>query len=973
MSLTKDPHRASQNDTARPTARGSERTHRGPLARALAAVSAGALAIGALAAVNAASAPRAPSPAPSAAAPSLLRAPMDLVRPRAHRITKATIGLFTVTPAQLPAAGGSVRLVAVVAGATSCRFSSTRRVSHLPADRPCASGSVSLTVKLPKNTGASSRSFRFKMTASDGNASTTAAPVRVTEGAPVPAHGAPHITTQPTGRSVVAGATVTFTAAASGSPSVRWQLSSDGKHWSNVAGATSRTYSFTAAIADSGREYRAVFTNSAGATASNPATLIVTTSGGGGNSPAQVAPIVTLQPAGAGVTTGAVATFTAAASGAPAPGVQWQVSTDGGSSWAAIGGATSASYAFTAQLGQSGYEYRAVFSNAAGVATTNAATLTVSQAPVITSQPSNQSIVIGSSVTLTAAAAGSPTPTVQWQLSTNSGITWTAIPGATSTSYTFTPLQTGSQEYEAVFSNGTGTVTSNAATVTVTATTQPPAIVLQPANQTGISGQSVTFTAAASGSPTPTVQWQFSTNSGITWTAIAGATSTSYTFTASQSESGYEYEAVFTNGDGPSVTTNAATLTVQTAPQVTVQPSNTSVSTGTSASFSASASGIPAPTVQWQLSTNSGSTWSNIPSATASTYAFTTTLGQSGNEYRAVFTNAAGSATTSAGILTVIAGQTAPEITGQPSSLVVLANANVSFSASASGSPTPSVQWWVSMDHGATWSKVAGATSATLSFTASAADNGFEYEAVFTNTVSSATTSAATLVVGGADASSGNWSGYAATGATFTAVTGTWNVPAANCQGAITYSSQWVGIDGDTSPTVEQDGTDADCGSGTGSASYYAWYETYGAANTDPPVGGGNSVELPTSTNPVSQGDSMTGTVSVSGTTYTLAITDNTRHWSFSIPEVWSVPVRSSAEWIVERPLVGGSLSALTNFGTVTFSSATATTSGSPLSISALGGQSIEMTNTGGTALLALPGPLSGTGDGFTDTFYASN
>ena len=82
------------------------------------------------------------------------------------------------------------------------------------------------------------------------------------------------------------------------------------------------------------------------------------------------------------------------------------------------------------------------------------------------------------------------------------------------------------------------------------------------------------------------------------------------------------------------------------------------------------------------------------------------------------------------------------------------------------------------MNSGGTWSDVAGATSPTLMFTATAGDNGFEYEAVFTNVVGSATTSAATLLAINAATTSDNWSGYDVTAAAgaFTAVAGTWNV-----------------------------------------------------------------------------------------------------------------------------------------------------------------------------------------------------
>ena len=89
----------------------------------------------------------------------------------------------------------------------------------------------------------------------------------------------PAVTTQPTSQTVLAGATVTFTAAASGNPTptVKWQ-SNSGSGWSDIAGATSGTYSFTAAAGDNGVQYRAVFTNGIGTDATtNPATLTVPT------------------------------------------------------------------------------------------------------------------------------------------------------------------------------------------------------------------------------------------------------------------------------------------------------------------------------------------------------------------------------------------------------------------------------------------------------------------------------------------------------------------------------------------------------------------------------------------------------------------------------------------------------------------------------------------------------------------------
>ncbi len=78
----------------------------------------------------------------------------------------------------------------------------------------------------------------------------------------------------------------------------------------------------------------------------------------------------------------------------------------------------------------------------------------------------------------------------------------------------------------------------------------------------------------------------------------------------------------------------------------------------------------------------------------------------------------------------------------------------------------------------------------------------------------------------GRNSTSTNWSGYASTGTTYNDVKGSWTQPTASCSsGQTAYSSFWVGIDGDTTNTVEQTGTDADCSSGT--PTYYAWYEMY--------------------------------------------------------------------------------------------------------------------------------------------------
>ena len=503
-----------------------------------------------------------------------------------------------------------------------------------------------------------------------------------------------------------------------------------GATFNDVPNATSASYSFTATFAQNGDEYKAVFTNSLGSATSTAATLTV-----------QTVPTVTTQPSDQTVLAGATATFTAAASGSPAPSVQWMVSTNNGASFSDISGATSATYSVATTLGQNGDEYEAVFSNAAGSATTTAATLTVQAAPAVTTQPSDQTVTAGATATFTAAASGNPTPSVQWMVSTDSGATFNDVPNATSATYSFiAAFAQNGDEYEAVFSNSLGSATSTAATLTVETV---PTVTTQPSDQTVLAGATATFTAAASGNPTPSVQWMVSTDSGASFNDISGATSPSYSLTPTIAQNGDEFEAVFTNAAG-SATTTAVTLTVQAAPAVTTQPTAQTVVAGHTATFTAAASGNPTPSVQWMVSTDSGATFNDVPNATSATYSFTATFAQNGDEFEAVFTNSLGSATTTAATLTV---ETVPSVTTQPSDQTVTAGATATFTAAASGNPTPSVQWMVSTDSGASFSNISGATSTTYSVAPTIAQNGDEFEAVFSNAAGSATTTAVTLTV----------------------------------------------------------------------------------------------------------------------------------------------------------------------------------------------------------------------------------
>jgi len=153
-----------------------------------------------------------------------------------------------------------------------------------------------------------------------------------------------------------------------------------------------------------------------------------------------------------------------------------------------------------------------------------------------------------------------------------------------------------------------------------------------------------------------------------------------------------------------------------------------------------------------------------------------------------------------------------------------------------------------------------------------------------------------------------NWSGYAVEGSSFTKVEASWTVPTANCsETPNTYAAFWTGLDGWTSDTVEQTGTDSDCDGTT--PSYYAWYEFY----PNP------SYEI--TSVPVSPGNQMSASVTYSGSKFTIKITNETTGKSYSKSSTVRGAKRSSAEWIAEAPCCtnSGGILPLSDFGTVNF------------------------------------------------------
>jgi len=285
----------------------------------------------------------------------------------------------------------------------------------------------------------------------------------------------------------------------------------------------------------------------------------------------------------------------------------------------------------------------------------------------------------------------------------------------------------------------------------VSSSPSAPHVITQPASQSVAAGQGATFVAAAGGVPAPTVQWEVSTDGGATFAAVPGATSDTLTITdPSVADNGNEYETVFSNGISPDATASAATLSVSpdVAPVVTVNPLDQTSYAGTTVSSTVGASGTPTPSVDWQLSVDGGSSWISLGPLTGDTVTSgTLSAFEDGWEFRAVFTNLAGSATTTAATIHVVPAL-APRVTTQPLSASVASGGTAPFVVGASGTPTPSVDWQISVDGGSSWISLGPLTGDTVtSGTLTAFENGWEVRAVLTNGGGSATTTVATVTV----------------------------------------------------------------------------------------------------------------------------------------------------------------------------------------------------------------------------------
>jgi len=233
----------------------------------------------------------------------------------------------------------------------------------------------------------------------------------------------------------------------------------------------------------------------------------------------------------------------------------------------------------------------------------------------IAASPGN-AVCQGTSVTFTATPGyGGTTPSYQWLLN------GTIISGATSHIYTSSTLN-NNNSISCIMTSSSPCVAGSPATSSATVMTiyTSPSIIQPPVNQTVCNGANTSFAVTANGSGL-TYLWQMSSNGGTTWTNVvnsppfSGATINTLNISpADNSLNSDLFHCIISGTCAPPVTSGSALLTINPPPSVTTQPSNAAACSGNSASFSMSAGGS-ALSYQWMVSTNGGTTWSNVPNS----------------------------------------------------------------------------------------------------------------------------------------------------------------------------------------------------------------------------------------------------------------------------------------------------------------------------------------------------------------------
>jgi outer membrane protein assembly factor BamB len=525
--------------------------------------------------------------------------------------------------------------------------------------------------------------------------------------APVTVNPAPSITISPASVTMDVGQSQLFSSSVSGgtSPySYQWYLNS-----APVSNATNPTWTFTPTSAGLYTVYAKV-TDHVGVQATSN-TVPVTVNG---------RLSVSVSPTSTTLDVGQSQLFTSTVSGGTSPFTyQWCLN------GVAVSGATSSTWNFTPSSSGSYNVYLNVTDSVSFVAKSNVAPVTVNGALSVTISPANVTMDVGQSQLFSSSVSGGTSPySYQWYLDGN------PVSGATSSTWTFSPVSTGSYTVYVVVTDSASTpvsVQSNVASVTVnralSVSNSPTSVVMD-------IGQSQLFSSSVSGGTSPySYQWYLDDN------PVSGATSATWTYTPSTSGWHHVYVQVTDNASTPVTTqSNTALVAVNSALSVSITPTSVVMDVGQSQVFTSDVSNGTFPySYQWYRN------GLPVSGATGANWTFTPSSSGSYTVYVRVTDAVSFVATSNTAYVTV---NGALSVTISPTSVTIGVGQSQLFTSSVSGGTSPySYQWYLNS------TPVSGANSSSWTFTSTSEGSYTIYVKVTDGVGMQATSNIATVTV----------------------------------------------------------------------------------------------------------------------------------------------------------------------------------------------------------------------------------
>lgn len=351
--------------------------------------------------------------------------------------------------------------------------------------------------------------------------------------------------------------------------------------------------------------------------------------------------------------------------------------------------------------------------------------------PIITQQPA--SVTAGEDKTVSFTVVAEDATSYRWQVKTSETASWKNSSYNTSTQPTLSIKALASRDgyqYRCKVTNDAGSVYSNAVTLTIK---EKPVITQQPVSVTACEGKVVSFTVEEEGAIN--YRWQLKYPGTDSWINTSYDTSKHQTLSikALASRDGYQYRCKVTNSYG-SVYTNAVSLTVVPAINITTQPRSAAKNVGETAVFSVAAEN--AESYQWYVKTSKNSAFKVAGFANSKTprLEVPVTLARNGYEFKCLVKNSGGSKFSKSAVLTV---NQAIVIDTQPMSPMAEIGKTVSFSVGASSKIELAYQWQIKISDDAGWknasSTFTGSKAATIKIPVTAKRNGYQLRCKISN------------------------------------------------------------------------------------------------------------------------------------------------------------------------------------------------------------------------------------------------